>query len=121
MEAKEMSIIKNAAKMMATKIQIQAAKDFAFPTQIDTVRRKLKSLDKTDPMYKETKNSLLTRARRQIIKDLQSPFVVFITDGGSMKKAEDLQKILNDKTGLALKQFKRNVKLNVKLLEGKEE
>ena len=106
----DFTTIKRGARLMATRIQLQASRDFAFPHKIDAVNRKIKTLDKTDPMYKEMKNSLYTKARKQIIKDLKSPFVIFISDGGSVKKAEYLQKILDDKTGIMLKQFKRNVK-----------
>ena len=101
---------------LATKVIIQAVKDFAFPKRIDTIRCKINRLKYSDPDYEDMVEKLYLNARRKVIQDLKRPFMVAFSDGKSKEISKKLQAILEDKTGTELKKLQKNIRS----LEGEE-
>lgn len=101
---------KNTVSRIGLKVVIQAIRDFAFPQRIDAVRARILRLNKEDPMYRSEVERIYRSERRKIIKDLKSDFVIYLSDGKSEEVAGKLQRVMNDKTGLAMVQFKRRVR-----------
>lgn len=105
-----MIINEAAIERIGLKIIIQATRDFAFPKQMDNVKCSVSKLSKKDPMYKEHVNRIFRRERQRIIGELKSDFLVSLTNGKSNDVADKLQAILNDKTGDAMRKFRKNVR-----------